>query len=456
MPTSGFGVLPPVNFLSLDEVLGHELKQQAESGHDVSALEPRVAEALAAAGRRVGPGGDEILAQLLEEVESAPPLAGWSYSEPSGLDEITAVLPPAAEPLAPVKRAELTDRLLGAWQGRCSGCCLGKPVEGALGRAQIRRYLDLAGLAHLEGYFPVLDPMPEGIYFRECWVETTAGRVHGSPRDDDTDYTMLNLYILESHGPGLSTDDVAREWLDHIPLTQTYTAERVAYRNLANGMLPLAAARHHNPYREWIGAQIRADMFGYVYPGRPRAAAELAWREAALSHTANGLYGAMWAAALIAASFCAPSPRDALVESLRHVPARSRLHEAVSDVLDWHAKGWSWDQAMDAIEANLGHYFWVHVLNNSAVIAAALLWGEGNFSRTVGLAVEAGLDTDCTGATAGSVFGALYGNSSVPAPWTAPFGDRIRSSVSGFDNVAISELARRTLALAEKANTHLV
>ena len=106
---------------------------------------------------------------------------------------------------------------------------------------------------------------------------------------------------------------------------------------------------------------------------------------------------------------------------------------------------------MDAIEAKFGHYSWVHVINNSAVIVAALLWGEGRFGRTVGLAVESGLDTDCVGATAGSVFGALHGAAAIPPHWTEPFHNRIRSSVSGFDNIAITDLAQRTTVLADQS-----
>ena len=96
-----------------------------------------------------------------------------------------------------------------------------------------------------------------------------------APRDDDTDYTILGLHMLETYGPGLTTDEIAREWLDRLPFTQIYTAERVAYRNLVNGVSPPAAAVYRNPYREWIGAQIRADIYGYVHPGRPRLAAEI-------------------------------------------------------------------------------------------------------------------------------------------------------------------------------------
>jgi ADP-ribosylglycohydrolase len=84
------------------------------------------------------------------------------------------------------------------------------------------------------------------------------------------------------------------------------------------------------------------------------------------------------------------------------------------------------------------------------VVAAALLWGEGDFTQTIALAVEAGLDTDCDGATAGSVFGALHGTASLPGVWVDPLRDLIHSAISGFDNSSIADLARRTAVIARR------
>ncbi len=444
------GIMPAFNFLSPTDILAQELVQREESGYDVYAVREEVAQALATPKTGDGGAGEEQIVSLLDKLAEARLRAGWGYLEPTALEEVQTQLPEAPGFAGTPGITSIGDRVLGAWLGRCAGCCLGKPVEGAMDRAKLRSYLDLAGAFPLTDYVPALDPMPEGFQLRDCWAESTRGRIEAAPRDDDTDYTILGLHMLETYGPALSSDEIAREWLDHLPFTQTYTAERVAYRNLVNGMSPPAAAAYRNPYREWIGAQIRADIYGYVHPGQPRAAAELAWRDAVVSHTSNGIYGAMWAAALIAASFTTSSAKDALMESLNHIPKRCRLRDAVSEVLEWHRREWSWDQAMDGIEAKFGHYSWVHVINNSAVIVAALLWGEGHFSRTVGLAVESGLDTDCVGATAGSVFGALHGSAEIPTHWTAPFHDRIRTSVGGFDNIAITELAQRTMAVADQ------
>jgi ADP-ribosylglycohydrolase len=237
-------------------------------------------------------------------------------------------------------------------------------------------------------------------------------------------------------------------WLDRIPFTQTYTAERVVYRNLVDGRAPAEAATYRNPYREWVGAQIRADAFGMVSPGAPRQAALWAMRDARLSHVTNGIYGAMWAAALVAAAFTAATAREALESSLLHIPPGSRLAEVVTDVLASRDAGLTWDEAADTAESKLGHYSWVHTLPNAAVVALALLWGEEDFSTVIGLTVQAGLDTDSNGATSGAVAGALFGAAGIPQHWTTPLDDQVRSAIRGFDGVHITDLARRTELLA--------
>jgi ADP-ribosylglycohydrolase len=346
----------------------------------------------------------------------------------------------------------LHDKVLGGWLGRVAGNMLGKPVEWGdhWTPERLRSYLELAGAWPLDDYFPVLDPVPAGYELRDCWVDTTRGNIAGSSRDDDVDYTILGLHLLEQHGAALTSAAVADSWLLLLPMHQTYTAERVAYRNLAMGLRPPETATRRNPYREWIGAQIRADAFGYACAGDPAAAARFGYVDAAVSHVANGIYGEMWAAALVAAAFTAGSAREALEVSLGLVPTRSRLAEALRDVLGMHAAGLEWDAARQRIGRRYGRYGWVHTINNAAVIAAGLLWGDGDFTRTIALTVLGGLDTDSNGATAGSVAGVLCGAARIPTNWTEPLQDTLHSALFGFDGSRISALADRTIEVARR------
>jgi ADP-ribosylglycohydrolase len=426
-------------------MLADEIVQRRESGHLVDDVAP-AREVIAAAS-------DAELARHLAAVESAPLDPGWAYREPSELAAIEAEQPGAPDRTpSELGETELRDRMLGAWLGRCAGCMLGKPVEGWR-REEIRGYLDPTGDYPVVDYLPGPDGRPDGRpgglpALHPSWTETTRGRIRGVARDDDVDYTILALHVLETHGPGFRTADVAAEWLRRFPFLQVYTAERAAYRNLILGLSPPATATHVNPYREWIGAQIRTDAYGYAAPGDPVRAARMAYADAALSHTGNGIYGAMWAAALVSASFAEPSMAAALDSALAVVPARSRLAEALGGVRGMHADGLGWDAARDELERRHGALSWVHTINNAAAVAAALLWGEADFTRTVGLAVQAGWDTDCNGATAGSAFGAMHGAGALPERWVAPLEDRVRTALFGFDDLRVTELAERSLRVA--------
>ncbi|MCU1584582.1 MAG: hypothetical protein JWM49_1138 [Microbacteriaceae bacterium] len=427
--------------LSARDLLFDEVRQRRESGYDVDAL---VEEANALSS------DDRVsLLSLVDRMRSTERSAGWQFEEPDSLEEITASLGelPAVRT---IDTADLHDKINAAWLGRIAGCNLGKPVEmGSHWTVEhIRDYLEVAGAYPLRDYFPVLDPMPERFELRDNWPFTTKGNVKGSARDDDIDYPILALHLLEIHGRELRPEHVGHAWTTLFPLEQVYTAERAAYINLANGLTCPEVARNRNPYREWIGAQIRGDVFGYVFAGNPWAAASLSFQDASLSHVGNGIYGEMWAAALVSAAFTSEDARDAIMTSLAVVPPKSRLAAAINHVLGLYADGLSWEKALAEIRVTYGHYSWVHTINNAAVVVAGLLWGEGDYTTALGRTVMSGWDTDSNGATVGSVAGILAGTAGLPEHLIAPLENRTRSALFGYDNSVISELAERTFVLA--------
>ncbi|MGW7791554.1 ADP-ribosylglycohydrolase family protein, partial [Streptomyces tricolor] len=228
----------------------------------------------------------------------------------------------------------------------------------------------------------------------------------------------------------------------------TYRGHRAANPNHATGLKPPLTATNDNPNQVWIGALIRADVYGWTCPGDPVRAAGLARRDAVLSHTGNGVYGAMWAAALISAAFTAPTVREALDTALSVIPASSRLARTVRRVASLHETRLPWEETLATVTEETAGLGWIHTVPNAAVLAAGLLYGDGDFTRTIALTVRGGLDTDSNGATAGSVAGVRAGADAIPARWRDPLQDTVRSAVFGFDGVRISALAERTLRLA--------
>lgn len=419
------------------DLVPDEAEQLSLSGYPVGQLATEAHEAAVA-------GDLHQLAEVERALGALQRDPGWVFDEPSddqSLLELLAAVQPTAYDVS-----ALPERIRGAWLGRAVGNTLGKPVEG-LSRVELGIYLRAADQSPQTGYLPLLEPLPPGVaQLHPSAGVASAGRFVDVPRDDDIDWTILGLHLLEKYGRDVTTAEIAAEWLDRVPFTQTYTAERAAYRNLIRGLTAPETATNRNPYREWIGALIRGDVFGYVNPGDPAQAARLALVDARLSHTANGLYGELWAAALVAAALATDSAAEALRRALDVVPGRSRLAGALRGVLYLADTGAGPVDALDWVDAELGHYPWVHTINNAALIAVGLLWGEG-FMEAVALTISGGRDTDSNAATVGSVFGALHGAGRVPAELVGSTHVHVRSAVRDFDRITIDELAERTLRL---------
>ncbi|MDH7569640.1 MAG: ADP-ribosylglycohydrolase family protein, partial [Armatimonadota bacterium] len=250
-----------------------EIVALREEGADVSEAE----RALQALEETPEPTPEQFraLEELLERPVVRPDFA---YAEPIALEEIRALRPDGPRSLpAGLPPDVLYDRVYGGWLGRAAGCLLGKPVEGWT-KERIEETMRFAGAWPLDDYCPEIPVNDRGLGYSRplSWLR---GHITQMPRDDDMDYPILGLHLLEEDGPQVTSAKVAAQWLSHLPYNMVYTAERVAYRNLVNGIQPPQSGRYRNPYREWIGAQIRADILGWVNPGEPEHAATLAYAD---------------------------------------------------------------------------------------------------------------------------------------------------------------------------------
>ena len=234
-----------------------------------------------------------------------------------------------------------------------------------------------------------------------------------------------------------------------MPKTAYCTAEQVAYINAVIGIVPPKSAVFRNPFREWIGAQIRADYYGYINPGDTQMAAEMAWRDATVSHVKNGIYGEMFVAAMLAAAAVSSDVKEVIRAGLQEIPEKSRLTEAIEKVLSWYESGRSAEECLAEIhnmydEAN--GYDWCHTIPNAMIVAASLLYGEMDYSKSICMSVETGFDTDCNGATVGSILGMMLGAKNIPKYWTKPLNDTVHTSIDGYESVKISDLVEITLS----------
>jgi len=418
-----------------------EFNQRKEEGCDVRNIEKEIFD-MKSLPEETGMARAE---QLFRKLEALSPAADFPYTEPSELDEIKAARPAGPRSMEiSITEERLLEKTHGAWLGRCAGCMLGKPVEGWR-RDRIESVLRQVNAYPLSDYMPPEAREVEGVDKPQRFDKRlTRGGITCSARDDDTDYTFMGLHTIETvSGPPASADFV-KEWLDHLPYHKVYTAERAAYRNFVNGILPPESATVVNPYREWIGAQIRADMCGYVCPGEPERAAEIAFQDARISHVKNGIYGEMFIAAVLAAAFATDNVQEMLQIGLSEIPSDSRLAEAVRNTIEWSKADSAWEDTWKRVMADYGNYHRVHTINNAAFVVLALIHGEKDFTRTITTSVMCGLDTDCNGATAGSILGAVLGVGGIPELWSQPLNDTLMTALADMTTVTISDLAART------------
>ena len=445
-----------LSWVQPEDLLVHALRQARLAGHDVGHLEGR----WVAAGRPLdapvsgvsahpaSPEQRDLARLLLDEIDVAFP---ETHHE---LADIRRGAPVPESTTRPEAGPDLLDRVLGAWLGRCAGCLLGKPVE-KIPREGIEAILRSTGNWPLTTWFTGRDLDPQIAaawpWNRRSAPTSLAETIDGMPEDDDLNFTVLALRMLETFGDALTTHDVAQSWLENLPAGRVFTAERVAYRNLLDGVDPLRAALVRNPFREWIGALIRVDVYGWTHPGDLEGATRLAHADARLTHTGDGVLGAVWAAALASAALVADDVEAALDHAQASLPAGSGLARAVRAGQEIGRSDSSFAEALDALHAVYGHLHWVHVLNNAATIAFALTRGRGDLGASIGLAVMAGWDTDSVGATVGGVVGAVAGAARLPAGWVTPLDNRLATSLPGPPVLALDELARRTVALIRRS-----
>lgn len=427
------------------DLIQFELQQLKEEGKDLTLIDG------SKLIRKAKLGGKNAAEEAWSLLQKLPTRKDYPYYEPSELDEIRRTRPRSKYEIQKIPKNELKDKILGGFFGRCAGNMLGKPVE-LMDRNEILARMRKLNLSKLENYFPKEFFSDDELKIAERY-KTVRENIKCVARDDDIDYVLLNLKVVEKYGKSFSSADIGKEWLANLPYDKVYTAERMAYRNLVNGLKPPQTAMYLNPFREWIGAQIRADLWGYICPGNPELAAELAYRDARLSHVKNGVYGEMFVAAMIAQSFIEENTLRIIEVGLSQIPVKCRLREAISYVIDLWKKGIEWEKAIEDILDKFSNYNPIHTINNAAIVAAALLWGEGDFGATITKAVLSGLDTDCNGATVGSIIGVMQGYSRMKEKdkrvWFDPLDDLLESAIPEFHKASITNVVERIVNLAE-------
>ncbi len=327
-------------------------------------------------------------------------------------------------------------RVYAGWLGKCIGVRFGAPLEGWT----YQEILDTLG--ELEWYLPSSDSGFGG------WGATD-GKIFKP--DDDTAFPMILIRALQDYGPQVSAAQIGQTWLNYLGDQHGslwwggygVSTEHTAYLNLKAGLFaPLSgsAALNGLGIAEQIGGQIFSDIWGLVAPNNPALAADYAEKASSVSHDGNGIYGGRFIAALVSAAFGERDPQGLIRAGLQVIPAGSEYARLVGAVQEFHRQHpTGWREAFNFLNENFGYQHYpgtVHIIPNAGVIVLALLYGGGDFTRSIRIANMAGWDTDCNVGNVGAILGVANGLEGIDPRWREPMNDTlVTASLIGAANL---------------------
>ncbi|MFE7846752.1 ADP-ribosylglycohydrolase family protein [Microbacterium sp. NPDC057407] len=411
-------------------------------------------------GREVGglmadlnatPDDYSALFSLATRVDNTPTRAGWEHYEPSDWAEIAGERSVEHDADREVDVEEASEKARAGFLGSVAGCILGKPVEIMADLEELKAALQSIGEWPLNDYIPQTIKSVGGLRsLHPDWPECVRENIDSVAPDDDINYTLLGAMLLEKHGISFTKAHLRRLWLDNLPLGFTWGPERGFLTQQGMHMalddepdMDLEAMPLHlNPNSELCGAMIRADAYGYAAAGRPALASELAWRDASMTHTGNGIYGSMFAAAAIATAFVTSDWREITETALGCVPQRTRFATIVRDSIDRVAAADDWESAYSDIHGRYSQYGHCRVFQETGTLVNTLRFAQ-NVGHGVCIQVSQGNDTDSYGATVGAILGVKFGPGHLEDRWLTPFKNTIRTRLSGWWEPSLSATADR-------------
>ena len=273
------------------------------------------------------------------------------------------------------------------------------------------------------------------------------GEIYGYLRtpttyNDDVLFELAFLNAYRQKGLEVTSEDIGLEWVGHIEYT--WSAEEAAYKNMKRGIMPPLSAQINNPWREWIGAQMRGANCGMVAPGDPELAAKLAWIDGAVSHVNNGILGEVFNAILVSLGYTENSIKDTLFKAIDLMPKKSEYYSVLSFALDACRRHESYEPAWRECEKAFEKYNWIHSYPNAAEVVS-LYFGEDSFDECMHICAMCGQDVDCNAGQIGTIYGVMYGYKALKAEWTEPFDDKFDSLFRGYEHTTISQIASDTI-----------
>jgi hypothetical protein len=317
-----------------------------------------------------------------------------------------------------ISRETLQDKIKGGWAGQTIGVTFGWPTEFVY-----------------QGTF-IQDNQP--IPWHADYVSEAMHTFPGLFDDIYMDLTFVE--VIEQLGVHAPADSFARAYA--AAGYELWHANQAGRYNILQGVQASRSGHwHNNPHADDIDFQIEADFAGLMSPAMPGAASALCDRVGHIMNYGDGWYGGVFVANMYAQAFKSNHVKTVVGQALRAIPAESKFYQCIADVVRWHRRypsDWkrTWFEIQRKWSSETGCPDGVfHPLNidaklNAAYVVLGLLYGDGDFTKTMEISTRAGQDSDCNPSTAGGVLGTMLGYSRIPTYWLNPLkkAERLRFS----------------------------
>jgi len=303
---------------------------------------------------------------------------------------------------------QLKDKIKGGWAGQTIGVVYGAPVEFKYQGSIIPDYQNI--------------PWREG-YVKYWWDK--------KPGLFDDIYTDLNFVdVFEKYGLNVSMDTIANHWAG--TAYHLAHANQASRYNILNGIMPPQSGNwKNNPHADDLDFQIEADFIGLMAPGMVNSATEIANRVGHIMNSGDGYYGGVYVSALYSLAFISNDAVEIVEQAIKTIPVGTKFHDCIADVIKFHKQypdDWkaTWFEVEKKWNKDVGCpkgcflSFNIDAKINSAYVTIGLLYGKGDFSKSIDIAARCGQDADCNPATVGGVLGVMLGYSKIPAFWLKP------------------------------------
>lgn len=409
-----------------ERVLLGGIQAMVTMGYDMSEAVALIPEAIDARKR-----GDNVeltiitskVFNIVNTAKKIPDHKFWKYTVYNSYDEYVKKVKFDKYPEIDTTTKDFFERTHAGWLAQIIGAALGTCIEGYTSDALAKAF------GNITDY-----PRKPNTY------------------NDDITFELAFLEAFKTFGYDITSADVGEYWAGMIPTA--WAAEQMALDNMRRGIYPPQSGIVSNPWREWIGAQMRGAICGMVAPGDPAEAARLAYIDGAVSHHNNGIMGEIFNAVMVSLSYVENDAKTIMEKAFKSIPNDCEYYSVITFALEACKRHSDYMSAWKECEEEFREYNWIHAYPNAAAEVVALYFCKNDFDKCMNMISMVGEDVDCNAAQIATIFGCMQKHDCLDAHWVEPIGDDLYSFVRRYEKLTITELAHITVDSVNNAKSN--